>query len=285
MAQNFCTSCGRELSAGARFCSSCGAPVGSTSASPAAVRPVSYEIQGDNLQVLRIRLEPGQEVYAEAGKMVYKTANVNMETKMIGSSLGEKVLGALKRAVAGESLFTTHYTAANGTGEVGFAGEYPGRIQAISLAPGKAFLAQRDSFVCAESSVGFSIALVKNIGAGIFGGEGFILEKFTGPGTVFLHGGGDFVIFDLAPGEVMQVDTGSVVGFADTVEYDIEFVSGIKTAIFGGEGLFLTTLRGPGKAIVQTMTIAKLRRELGAKTGGEERSGFGALGGTIGSED
>lgn len=248
---------------------------------------MKYEIEGDNLQAVKITLAEGEEVYAEAGKLVYKTANMGMETKMAGKGLGGRVFGALKRKVAGESLFTTHFTPHGGAATVGFAGDYPGRIEAIELAEGKTFLAQRDAFICAEKSVSFSIAFQKNIGAGLFGGEGFILEKFTGPGTVFIHGGGDFLKFDLKSGEKFQVDTGCVVGFDDTVNYNIEFVGEIKTAIFGGEGLFLTTLTGPGKIILQTLTLARLRREIGGfKRGGGEKGGLGGIVGSfLGSED
>lgn len=248
---------------------------------------MEYKIQGDNLQVVKVALNEGEEVYAEAGKLMYKTANMGMETKMRGEGLGAKVFGALKRKVAGESLFTTHFSPRGGTATVGFAGDYPGRLEAIQLVEGESFIAQRDAFICAEKSVDFSIAFQKNIGAGLFGGEGFILEKFSGPGIVFVHAGGDFVKFDLKPGEKIEVDTGCVVGFEDTVSYNIEFIGGIKTAIFGGEGLFLTTLTGPGKLILQTLTLARLRRELGGyKRGGGEKHGLGGLvGGLLGSED
>ncbi len=252
---------------------------------------MEYRIEGDNLQILRINLGEGEEVYAEAGKMVYKTFNVNMETKMLGEGLGDKLLGALKRKVAGESLFTTHFTSSRGVGEVGFAGEFPGRIEAIRVSDGNSFLAQRDAFICAEIGVDFSIAFQKKIGAGLFGGEGFILEKFGGNGLVFIHAGGDFVTFDLKEGEGLQVDTGSIVGFEDTVDYDVQFVGGIKTALFGGEGLFLTTLKGPGKVILQTLILSKLRRELGTmagKSGGEHSAGSGLgslVGSFFGSED
>jgi len=134
--------------------------------------------------------------------------------------------------------------------------------------------------------VSLNIAFVKKLGAGFFGGEGFILERLTGPGTVFIHGGGDFIDFTLGPGEILQVDTGCVVGFDESVSYDIQFVGGIKTAIFGGEGLFLATLTGPGRVIVQSMTLEKLRRELApARSGGDEKSPLGALGGIFESED
>jgi len=171
------------------------------------LEPLDYTIQGDNLQVARVRLKPGQEVYAEAGKMVYKTANVQWETRMSGATIGEKLLGALKRTITGESLFLTYFRG-NGPGEVGFAGNYPGRIQAFDLAAGQSIMAQRDAFLFTQPTVQLTVALVKKLGAGFFGGEGFILEKLVGPGTVFIHAGGDFVEFNLGTGEMLQIDTG-----------------------------------------------------------------------------
>jgi uncharacterized protein (TIGR00266 family) len=285
----YCTNCGSQLAVGARFCSGCGQAWGVSAAGepvPAPrVDPLDYTIQGDNLQVARVRLKPGQEVYAEAGKMIYKTANVQWDTRMSGSTMGEKLMGALRRTVTGESLFLTYFRA-EGAGEVGFAGSYPGRIQMFELAPGRSLLAQRDAFLFAQPSVQFNVALVKRLGAGFFGGEGFILEKFTGPGEVFIHAGGDFVEFDLTPGQVIQVDTGCIVAFDDTVDYDIQFVGGIKTALFGGEGFFLASLTGPGHVVIQSMTLQKLRRELApGRTGGDEHGPLGALGGVFGSED
>ena len=287
----FCTACGTKLAEGVMYCNGCGARLGAP-ASGAAVAgyapppPLEYTVQGDNLQIARIKLRPGQELYAEAGKMVYKTANIEWQTRMSGETVGQKLMGMLRRTVTGESLFLTYFRALNSGGEVGLAGDYPGRLQPFHLGPGQTILVQRDSFVCAETSVQFSIQFTKRLGAGFFGGEGFILEKLTGPGVAFIHGGGDFVEFNLGPGEVLQVDTGCIVAFDESVDYDIQFAGGIKTAIFGGEGLFLATLRGPGKAIVQTMTLSKLRRELGGgRKGGEERSGFGAITDLFGSED
>jgi len=269
----------------ARFCPQCGQPSGFAAAPPAASIPLSYTIQGDNLQVVRVKLAPGHELYAEAGKMLYKTPSVQWETRMSGGTIGEKLWGALKRTVMGESLFLTYFRAPQG-GEVGFAGSYPGRIQPFELAAGQSVLVQRDSFLAAQTTVTLNIALVKKIGAGFFGGEGFILERLTGPGTVFIHGGGDFIDFNLAPGEMLQVDTGCVVGFDESVSYDIQFVGGIKTAIFGGEGLFLATLTGPGRVIVQSMTLSKMRRELApGHTGGDERGPLGSLTGLLGSDD
>ncbi len=218
--------------------------------------------------------------------MVYKTPKVAGETRMTGESLGEKLLGAIRRTVTGESLFVTYFRA-NGPGEVGFAGSWPGRIQTFELAPGQAILAQRAAFHGAQSSVQLSIAFVKKLGAGFFGGEGFILEKLTGPGLVFIHAGGDFVEFTLKPGESLQIETGCIVAFDETVNYDIQYAGGIKTALFGGEGLFLATLTGPGRLILQSMTLQKLRRELApTRRGGDEHGPLNALSGIFGgSED
>jgi len=197
--------------------------------------------------------------------MIYKTPNVSWETRMSGNTLGEKLFGALKRKLMGESLFLTYFRA-DSDGEVGFAGAYPGKIQGFDLAPGQSVIVQRDAFLFAQSTAQLNIELVRRLGAGFFGGEGFILERLTGPGQVFIHAGGDFVEFQLQAGEVLQIDTGCIVAFDEGVDYDIEMVGGIGTALFSGEGIFLATLRGPGRVIVQSMTLQKMRREL-APTG------------------
>lgn len=283
----FCTNCGSQIAEDSKFCSDCGNVIGAGAPAAAAPspEPLDYIIHGDNLQVVRITLKPGQEVYAEAGKMVYKMAGVEWETKMTGESIGAKLLGALKRKLGGESLFMTHFRTSI-PGEVGFAGNYPGRIKAFDLAAGQTVLVQRDSFLCAQTTVDLSIAFVKKLGAGFLGGEGFILQKLTGPGLVFIHGGGDFIEFNLEAGEAIHIDTGCIVGFDASVHYDIQFVGGIKTAMFGGEGLFLATLTGPGRVLVQSMTLEKLRRELSpSRSGGDEKSGLGSLAGLFSSED
>ncbi len=281
----FCVTCGAKLGEEARFCASCGTQVAGDAPAEPVVEPLEYAIQGDNLQIARVYLKDGQELYAEAGKMVYKTANVSWETRMSGESLGEKLLGALRRTITGESLFLTYFRA-EGPGEVGFAGSYPGRIQLFELAEGESIMAQRDAFLFAQTSVQFNVAFVKKLGAGFFGGEGFILEKLTGPGAVFIHAGGDFVEFQLTDGEVLQVDAGCIVAFDESVDYDIEFVGGIKTALFGGEGLFLARMTGPGRLVVQSMTINKLRRELApGKTSADEHSPLNALADIFTSED
>jgi len=287
----FCTACGAQLADGARFCPKCGAALAVAGGPPVpppleVPTALDYTIQGDNLQVVRVRLKPGQELFAEAGKMLYKTPAITWETRMSGGSIGEKLLGALKRKVMGESLFLTYFYA-NSAGEVGFAGSYPGRIQPFELRAGQSILVQRDSFLAAQKGVSLNIAFTKKLGVGFFGREGFILQRLSGLGTVFIHGGGDFIEFDLKAGEVLQVDTGCIVAFDESVSYDIQFVGGIKKAIFGGEGLFLATLQGPGRAIVQSMTLEKLRRELApsATGGGDERSGLGAITGMFNSDD
>ena len=271
----FCNKCGANQADGARFCVQCGGAMAVMSSPVQESQTLEYTIHGDNLQVARVKLKPGQELYAEAGKMVYKTPSVQWETRMTGNSLGEKIWGAVKRKLSGESLFMTHFRA-DAPGEVGFAPRAP------RPAPGA-----RDGFLAAQPTVQLNIALVKKLGAGFFGGEGFILQKLTGPGIVFIHGGGDFIEFQLAPGEQLQVDTGCIVAFEEAVQYDIQFVGGIKTAIFGGEGLFLATLTGPGRVIIQSMTLDKMRRELApsATGGGDERSGLGAITGLFNSDD
>lgn len=248
-----------------------------------------YEIVGDNLEMLRVRVGE-HPVFSEAGKMVYLRGPVRMETR-VSSRRGEKqgLLGKLleagKRVLAGESLFLTYF---EGPGEVGFAGDFPGRILPVGLA-GEAILAQKDAFLAAIGEVELSIALQKRIGGALFGGEGFIVERLSGDGVVFLHAGGDLVTFELAPGETLRVDTGCAVAWDESVSYDVQFVGDVKTALFGGEGLFLTTLTGPGTVVVQTMPLSKLRRQLQAE-GSREASespvaktvGAGVVGGALG---
>jgi uncharacterized protein (TIGR00266 family) len=282
----FCPGCGSAIGTGAAAAATASGQGYATSyATPVVAEPLDYTIHGDNLQVARVKLRPGQELFAEAGKMLYKTPNVSWETRMSGDSIGQKIWGAIKRKVMGESLFLTFFRATSAGGEVGFAGNYPGRIQALDLPAGRSWMVQRDSFLAAQSSAQLNIALVKKLGAGFFGGEGFVLERLTGPGVVFIHAGGDQIEFNLQAGESLQVDTGCVVGFEESVNYDIQFVGSVKTAIFGGEGIFLTTLTGPGKVIVQSMTLEKMRRELGpVRAGGDESGPLGALGGILGSD-
>ena len=271
----FCTNCGTQLGDNARFCLNCGQAAGAGTPGvnypPAQpVQPLRYDIEGHNLQIARVHLQPSQEIFAEAGKMVYKSANVDWQTRMAGQSLGDKIIGALKRKLTGESLFFTYFRANATEGEIGFAGHYPGKIQVFELVAGQTIMVQRDGFLFAQSTVKFDIAMVRKLGAGLLGGEGFILQKLTGPGAVFVHAGGDHVDFNLAPGQILQVQTGHLVAFEPTVDYDIQMVGSIRTAIFGGEGLFLATLTGPGRVLLQSMTLERLRHELSP----QEHHGF-----------
>ncbi len=218
---------------------------------------MEYKITGDNLQLVTVELNSGEKVYGEAGTMVYLSSNMNMEAKMKGG-----LLKAIGRKFAGETMFLTEFTPAGGEGIVAFGGNAPGTIKPIELVPGREFIVQKDAFLCAEDTVELSVAFQRRLGSVFFGGEGFILERLSGNGTAFIHACGDFVEFDLQAGQTIKVDTGSVVGWDGTVGYDIERVKGIKTMFFSGEGLFLTALTGPGKIIIQSMTLHNLASAL-----------------------
>ena len=239
---------------------------------------MEYEIIGDNLQMVITKISSGEMVYGEAGAMIYMSENMEMNAKAKGG-----FLKGIKRKVSGESFFLTEFTS-NGDGFVAFAGNAPGRIKAIELA-GNEFIAQKDAFLCAQEGVDLDIAFTKKLGAGLFGGEGFIMERLGGNGTAFIHACGDFKEMDLAPGEVVKVDTGSVVGFDSSVSYDIMKVGNVKSMLFSGEGIFLTTLKGPGHVILQSMTIenlaAALRPFLPSGTSGRSSSSIN-IGGLFG---
>jgi uncharacterized protein (TIGR00266 family) len=215
------------------------------------------EIIGSNLQMAKIELLPGEGVFAEAGSMVNMSGTVFMESQLKGG-----IISGLKRAVTGDSLFLTRFSAQTERGFVSFAGTMPGKIFTVTVSAGKDFIAQKSSFLCCEESVNLDIAFTDKIRAGLFGGEGFILQRMTGNGNAFLHCCGDIIGMTLKPGEVIKVQTGLVVGFENTVQYDIALAGGITTALFGGEGLFVTTLTGPGNVVLQSMDIAKIAASL-----------------------
>jgi uncharacterized protein (TIGR00266 family) len=214
---------------------------------------MKYQIIGDNLQMVKIELAANEGLFAEAGAMVNMSGNMQMESQLKGG-----ILSGFKRVITGESLFLTRFSPDDGSGFVSFAGNVPGKIFPVRLSYGDEFIAQRDSFLCCEEGVVLDIALTKKIRSGLFGGEGFILQKITGPGIVFLHCCGDIIELELKDKEMIKVQTGLVVGFESTVSYDIALVGGITSIIFGGEGLFVTTLSGPGRVILQSMDIAKI---------------------------
>lgn len=267
-----CAGCGKPLAEAARFCASCGAPVGGESRR--AAPPSEFHILGDVMQAVVVPLENGQEVRAEPGALLYMAGNVEMDSKMSGG-----LWGGLKRMVVGESLFITTFRS-RGQGQVAFAAPHPGKLKTLELAAGQAWLCQRDSFLCATDGVEIGIAFTKRFGAGLFGGEGFILEKLSGAGKAIIHAGGNLVEFDLVPGQTLRVDTGCIVAFEEGVGYDIQFVGGFKNALFGGEGLFLATLTGPGKCILQTLPFSRLAGRILGLTK-EGTGGVAGVGGTL----
>ena len=217
---------------------------------------MKFEITGDNLQIITCELTTGEVMQAEAGALVCMSGNMNMETEMTGG-----LMGGFKRIITGESFFLTRFSPANGDGTVSFAGNVPGKIYPYLL-DGNEFISQKESFLCAEAGVTMTMTTAKGITKGLFGGEGFLLQKFSGKGTVFLHCCGDIILKNLMPGEVLKVETGLVAGFEDTVTYNIERVRGVKSILFSGQGLFMTTLTGPGVVVIQSLNIAKLAQTL-----------------------
>ena len=260
-----------------------------------AMDVVDYEIFGHEMQYVEVELDPGEAAVGEAGVMMYMQAGIEMDTvfgdgAQQGGLFG-KLMGAGKRLLTGESLFTTVFqNTASSKQRVAFAAPYPGKIVPIDLrALGGTLLCQKDSFLCAAKGVSLGIALQKKLGAGLFGGEGFIMQKLDGDGMAFVHAGGTLMERTLAPGETLRVDTGCVVAYQPSVDFDIQYVGKIKSALFGGEGLFFATLRGPGKIWLQSLPLSRLANRiiLSAPAAGgrsaEQGSVLGgaALGGTL----
>src|SRR5207237_2555035 len=203
---------------------------------------ISHEIIGDDMQAVVISMSAGDEVRAEAGAMTFMTEGIEMDARMQGGILG----GLKRKLLAGESLFLTFFRCSVPSGRVAFSGPYPGKIMRLPL-QNSAVLCQRDSFLCASGAIDINVEFTKRLGAGFFGGEGFILQRLEGTGDVFIHSGGTIVPLELKAGEKLRVDTGCLVAFDPTVDYDIQFVGGIKTAIFGGAGRFFAVMTGPGR--------------------------------------
>jgi uncharacterized protein (TIGR00266 family) len=254
-----------------------------------AMHEIDYKIFGDDMQFVEVELDPMEAAVAEAGGMMYMDDGIQMETIFgDGSQQSSGFLGALmgagKRLLTGESLFMTVFqNRGQGKKRVAFGAPYPGKIIPVHLAEiGGELLAQKDSFLCAAKGVSIGIAFTKRFGAGLFGGEGFILEKLQGDGLAFIHAGGTILQRELAAGEVIRVDTGCIVAFQPSVEYDIQRVGGIKSALFGGEGLFFATLRGPGRIWLQSLPLSRLAARITAaspKTGRGGREEGSVLGG------
>ena len=247
---------------------------------------IDYKIIGEDIQVVEIELDPNETVIAEAGAMLFMEDGIQFETKMgDGSQATQSIMGKLfqagSRLLTGESLFMTHFTNRGyGKRKVAFAAPYPGTVMPIDLAKiyGNQLIVQKDAFLCAAMGTQIAIHFNQRIGTGLFGGEGFILQRIQGDGMAFIHAGG-VVMERQLNNETLRVDTGCVVGFEPSVSFDIQRSGGLKSMIFGGEGIFLATLRGTGKVWIQSMPISKLVDRLSAGGGQANKEGGSVLGG------
>ena len=284
-----CRECGAENEAGAKFCTSCGAALEVVAASASGLEPldtdvdhiqrefaggrgrISYRIDGTTLQVVTIELEAGEVIYFESGGMSWMTGNVEMKTHS-GGGLGKM----FKRAVSGESLFITDFFVNSGQGTVAFASEFPGKIIPFQLKQGESIIVQKDAFMCAEKSVDMDMHFRKRLGTGFFGGEGFIMQRITGPGLAFIEVDGEVIEYDLQRGQHLKVDTGHLAAMEATVDFDVTMVKGFRNILLGGEGLFLASVQGPGKVWLQTMPMSKLAQKIAQfmpQVGGKGSSG------------
>jgi uncharacterized protein (TIGR00266 family) len=243
---------------------------------------IEFKIYGDDMQAVEIELDSGEGVRAEAGAMMFMEDGIVMQTSMDGG-----LFKGFKRMLTGTSFFiTTFLYQGSGKGHVTFSAPYPGKIIPLSLDDlGGRFLCQKDSFLCAARGIEIEVAFTKKIGVGLFGGEGFILQRLEGCGLAFVHAGGAMIQRQLKAGETLRVDTGCLVAFSETVDYDIQFVGGFKNALFGGEGLFLASLTGPGLVYMQTLPFSRLADRILAtlrfKQTRDESKGLSGFGGDI----
>lgn len=252
---------------------------------------IDFEIFGHEMQFVEIELDPMESAISEAGAMMYMTDGIAMQTVFGDGSTQsqsggflDKMVGAGKRLITGESLFVTVFThQGHGKGKVAFASPYPGKIIPLDLSDYQGrIVCQKDAFLCAAKGVSVGIAFQKKIGAALFGGEGFIMQQLDGDGMVFIHAGGTIVEKELGPGETLRVDTGCLVALTQTVNYDIEFVGNVTSALFGGEGFFFATLRGPGHVWLQSLPFSRLAGriwESAPQAGGKDMGEGSVLGG------
>ncbi|MGA1839866.1 MAG: TIGR00266 family protein [bacterium] len=251
---------------------------------------IEYKIFGDDMQIVEIGLDPGEGVRAEAGAMMYMENGIEMQTSTDGG-----LFKGFKRMITGESFFiTTFLYNGRGKGHVAFGAPYPGKIIHLDLDRlGGRFLCQKDAFLCAARGIEIEVAFTKRIGAGLFGGEGFILQRLEGEGMAFVHAGGTIIKKELQAGENIRVDTGCLVAFSPSVDYDIQFVGGFKNSLFGGEGLFLARLTGPGIVYLQSLPFSRLADRIFAASRFQQRGeqkgiagiGGGILGGILGGDN
>jgi uncharacterized protein (TIGR00266 family) len=252
---------------------------------------VDYEIFGEDMQYVEVELDPGEAAVGEAGAMMYMDPDITMDTvfgdgsNQQGGFFG-KLMGAGRRLITGESIFTTVFqNQGNTKRRVAFAAPYPGRILPMNLGElGGTLICQKDAFLCAAKGVSLGVAFQQKLGVGLFGGEGFIMERLDGDGLAFVHAGGMLMERTLAPGETLRVDTGCVVALVPSVNFDIQYVGKLKSALFGGEGLFFATLTGPGKIWLQSLPFSRLagRILMAAPQGGGRQVGEGSLLGGLG---
>lgn len=252
---------------------------------------IDYKVFGDDIQFVEISLDPEETVVAEAGAMMYMDSAILSDTvfgdssdRDKGKGFMDKVMGAGKRVLAGEGLFMTTFTnRGNGKKAVAFAAPYPGKIIPLDLTDcGGQLICQRDAFLCAAKGIAIEIAFQKKLGAGLFGGEGFIMQRLVGDGLAFLHAGGTIIKKELQAGEVIKLDTGCLVAMTAGIDYDVTFASNLQSALFGGEGLFLATLTGPGHVWLQSLPFSRIANRIfavGKKSGGKNKGESNLLGG------
>ncbi len=251
---------------------------------------IDYKLHGEEMQCVEIELDPKETVIAESGSFMYMDNGIEMETifgdgsQQTSGFLG-KLMGAGKRLLVGESLFMTAFThMGNGKATVTFAAPYAGKIVPMNLSNlGGKIICQKDAFLCAAKGVSVGIEFQRRLGTGLFGGEGFIMEKLEGDGMAFVHAGGYIIERELKTGESFRVDTGCIVAFTGSIDYDIQFVKGIKNAVFGGEGLFFAVLRGPGKVWLQSLPVSRLAGRILSYAQPGNRKGEGSILGGIGN--
>jgi len=242
-------------------------------------------IQGTTMPVLEVLLQPGESVFSEAGELSWMTQSIQMTTHtQFGGGGG--FFGAVKRVVGGGSLFMTEYRAMGAPGEIAFATKVPGHILPIEVGAGQEFMIHRHGFLCATDQVQIGVGFQQSLGAGVFGGDGFVLQKINGYGTAWIELSGEVIVKDLQPGETLRVHPGHVGAFSGSVSFQIQLVPGIKNIIFGGDGLFLASLTGPGRVWLQTLPISRLAHQILEYAPGERRTQnvqSGVVGGIVGS--
>ncbi len=227
---------------------------------------MEYKINGTTMQTVDVEIEPGESVYTESGGMCWMTSDIEMKTSGKGG-----ILKGIGRMFAGESFFLTTYSASRSKGTVTFASEFPGKILPLELKEGQSVICQKDAFMCAESSVELKLHFRKKIGAGFFGGEGFIMQRLTGPGVAFLEISGELTKIELKQGETLRVDQSHIAAMDPSVEFDITTVKGVKNILFSGEGLFLSTVTGPGNVWLQSMPLANIAQKIASRLPQQKR--------------